>query len=175
MYVQCTYIVRTAMYVHCMYGPVRPKNFHSECYPYQIRMYGLVRTMYVHCTYICPLGRCTQSAQISFSSKPGSESQGAAANIAALSAKQRFFKLETQCVKLERLQAETDNTAHELDTELAEATLAKVKLEQETEGMVLNPNNSEFKPRSHNSHSSLTRYQTSPIIGPHRFGPKIAQ
>ena len=56
MYVQCTYIVRTAMYVHCTYGPVRPKNFHSECYPYQICMYGLVRTMYVHCTYICPLG-----------------------------------------------------------------------------------------------------------------------
>ena len=57
MYVQYTYIVRTAMYVHCTYGPVRPKNFHSECYPYQIRMYGLVRTMYVHCTYICPLGK----------------------------------------------------------------------------------------------------------------------
>ena len=56
MYVQCTYIVCTAMYVHCTYGPVRPKNFHSECYPYQIRMYELVRTMYVHCTYICPLG-----------------------------------------------------------------------------------------------------------------------
>ena len=43
----CTYIVRTAMYVHCTYEPVRPKNFHCECYPYQIRMYGLVRTMYV--------------------------------------------------------------------------------------------------------------------------------
>ena len=57
MYVRlCTYIVRTAMYVHCTYEPVCPKNFHSECYPYQIRMYGLVRTMYVHCMYICPLG-----------------------------------------------------------------------------------------------------------------------
>ena len=65
MYVQlCTYIVRTAMYVHCTYGPVRPKNFHSECYPYQIRMYELVRTMYVHCTYICPLGYISGGAYL---------------------------------------------------------------------------------------------------------------
>ena len=29
-----TYIVCKALYVHCTYGPVRPKNFHSDCNPY---------------------------------------------------------------------------------------------------------------------------------------------
>ena len=29
----CTY--------NCTYGSVRPKNFHSECYPYQIRIRGV--------------------------------------------------------------------------------------------------------------------------------------
>ena len=53
MYVQlCMHFVCTALYVHCTKGPVRPKSFHSEFYPYQIFMYRLVSTIYVHCMYI---------------------------------------------------------------------------------------------------------------------------
>ena len=44
MYVRlCTCIISMPLY-----RPVRPKNFHSECYQHQICMYGLVRTLYVH-------------------------------------------------------------------------------------------------------------------------------
>ena len=53
MYVQlCTDIVRTAMYIHCTYGPVRPKKLSFQMLsvpnPYVRACTYNVRTLYIH-------------------------------------------------------------------------------------------------------------------------------
>ena len=63
MYVHCMYSYVRTLYVRlCTYivhrDPYVQKTFISNV-TYQICMWGLVRTMYVHCTYIGPLGTTT--------------------------------------------------------------------------------------------------------------------